>query len=110
MTSVHDQHTDTGYVVLCYDAPGSAVKREAASREHLAYIETILAEINVAGPLYDESGTRTVGSMFCYRTKSLERARALLEGDPYFRHGVYASTDFLPFLPAAGRYLGGKIW
>jgi uncharacterized protein YciI len=110
MTSVHDQHADTGYIVLCYDGPDGAIKRAAATTEHLAYIDTILPEINVAGPLYDASGTKTIGSLFCYRTKSLTRARELLEGDPYFRHGVFASTEFLPFLPAAGHYLGGKIW
>jgi hypothetical protein len=25
-------------------------------------------------------------------------------------HGAFASVDYFPHLPAAGKYIGGKIW
>ncbi|MEZ5498054.1 MAG: YciI family protein [Steroidobacteraceae bacterium] len=108
--SVHDRHDQSGYVVFCRDVPHSATLREQATAAHLAYIETVLDELNVAGPLYDESGTRTVGSVFSLRTKSLQKARQLIENDPYYKAGVFASVEYFPHLPAAGKYVGGKIW
>lgn len=110
MRSVHDKYPDTAWVVVCRDGPNGAIARAAHTAAHLAYIETILDEINVAGPLFDESGVNTVGSLFCYRTKSLQRARELAEGDPYFKAGAFASVEYFPHLPAAGKYIGGKIW
>jgi len=110
MTSIHEKFAETGTVVLCRDAPDSAGKRSAETAAHFAYIEAHLEEIYVAGPLFDADGETVVGSLFVYRTKSSAQARALLEGDPYFKAGVYATTEVLPFLPAAGRYVGGKIW
>jgi uncharacterized protein YciI len=48
--------------------------------------------------------------MYCLHTRSLERAKEIIENDPYFRHGAFASVEYFPHLPAAGRYIGGKIW
>jgi uncharacterized protein YciI len=110
VTSIHERYAETGTVLLCRDNPDSGPKRDAGTAEHFAYIEAHLEEIYVAGPLFDASGERVVGSLFCYRTKDAARARELLEGDPYYKIGVYASIEVLPFLPAAGRYIGGKIW
>ena len=108
--SVHERFPNTACMVVCRDGPEGEQRRAAASAAHLAYIETVLDEINVAGPLYDAAGLRTVGSIFCYRTKDLARAREILENDPYFKSGVFASVEYFPYLPAAGHYIGGKIW
>jgi len=110
MTSVHDQYPNTAWVAICRDGPAGAAVRAAHTAAHLAYIETILEQINVAGPLFDEAGLNTVGSLFCYRTKSHAQARALVEGDPYFKGGAFASVELFPHLPAAGQYIGGKVW
>ena len=108
--SIHDRYADTGVVVVCRDGPAGATARAAATAAHLAYIETILGEINVAGPLYDPDGVTTVGSLFSLRTRSMERARQIIENDPYFKAGAFASVEYFAHLPAAGQYLGGKIW
>jgi len=100
----------TRIVVLCRDVPASGPLRVAAMAQHFAHIEAMLAEIDVAGPLYDAGGSRMIGSLFCLRTASAERARQLVEGDPYFKAGVWQSIEYLPFLPAAGEYVGGKTW
>ncbi len=108
--SVHERFPGSGVVVICRDGPNGAAARAAATPAHLAYIESMLDEINVAGPLYDAAGVTTVGSLFSLRTQSVERARQIIENDPYFKAGAFASVEYFAHLPAAGRYIGGKIW
>jgi uncharacterized protein len=108
--SVHEKYPNTAYMVVCRDGPQGEQRRAAATAAHLAYIETVLEDINVAGPLYDGDGQHTVGSIFCLRTKDLARARQIMENDPYFKSGVFATVEYFPYLPAAGQYIGGKVW
>ena len=108
--SIHDRHQDTAYVVICRDGANGANVRAAHTPDHLRYIETVLGDLNVAGPLYDDSGTKVVGSMYCLHTKSLVRAREIVENDPYYKAGAFASVEYFPHLPAAGKYIGGTIW
>lgn len=108
--SVHERFANTGVVVICRDGPNARQARAAATQAHLLYIDTVIGDINVAGPLYDEAGEETVGSLYSLRTQSLARAQQIIENDPYFRAGVFASVEYFPHLPAAGHYIGGKIW
>lgn len=98
------------WAVICRDRDDSAAARAAGQTQHFAYIERILSEIELAGPLFDAAGRRAVGSFIVFRTQDEQRARALLEGDPYFRAGIWQTIEYFPFLPAAGHYVGGKIW
>ena len=100
----------TAVVVICRDGPQGKSVRASYTPEHLAYIETVIDELNVAGPLYDGAGEGAVGSFYCLHTGSLQRARQIMENDPYVKHGAFASIEYFPHLPAAGRYIGGKIW
>jgi len=100
------------WVATCVDrgdvdtAPLRARERDA----HFAYIESILAKVLVAGPLATP-GTGTHGaSLFIYDVADEAEARRLLEGDPYFAAGIYGEVELRPFWPAAGRWIGGKIW
>jgi len=109
-TPVHARYPSACYAVICRDIPGSAQKRKAATPDHLRHIESIIDEVNAAGPLFDDDGQRAIGSLLVYRTQSAERARELAMMDPYFEAGVWASIEVLPFFPAAGIYVGGKNW
>lgn len=104
----------TAFVVICRDGPNGALVRTAHTADHLAYIETVMDELNVAGPLYDNgadgAGSAPVGSLYCLHTRSLARAKEIIENDPYVKHGAFASIEYFPHLPAAGRYIGGKVW
>lgn len=117
------KYEKTAFVVICRDGPNGAVVRAAQNAAHLAYIETVMDELNVAGPLYPNGvdnvgvgatqggdGSGPIGSLYCLHTKSLARAREIIENDPYVKHGAFASIEYFPHLPAAGRYIGGKIW
>jgi uncharacterized protein YciI len=108
--SVHERFANTGVVVVCRDGPQGLAARAAATPAHLAYIDSVIDEINVAGPLYDEAGLTVVGSLYSLRTQSLARARQIIESDPFYRAGAFGSVEYFPHLPAAGHYVGGKIW
>jgi uncharacterized protein len=108
--SVHDRFPGTGTVVLCFDGPQGESARAAATAAHLKYVESIFDEINIAGPMYDPSGVRTIGSLYVLKTKSAVRAHEIIENDPYFKAGAFEKVSYQPFLPAAGHYIGGKIW
>jgi hypothetical protein len=107
---IHERYADTAVIVVCRDVPDGAARRAAALAAHLAYVESVLGEVNVAGPLYDAAGLNPVGSLLCYRTSRIERARELIENDPFYKAGVFATVECFPYLPAAGQYVGGKIW
>ncbi len=104
------RYEKTAYIVLCRDGTSGAAVRAAQTAAHMAYIESVMDELNVAGPLYDESREQPVGSMYCLHTQSLARAKEIIENDPYFKNGAFESVEYFPHLPAAGRYIGCKIW
>jgi hypothetical protein len=96
--------------VVCHDGPEAGPKRRAAAQAHLAYVESILDRVLMAGPLYSEDGAAMVGSIYIFKTTSLAEARQLLEDDPYFKAAFWKSVEIQPMLPAAGDCVGGKIW
>ena len=97
---------------ICYfkDVSVSEKMREAATAEHLAYIESILEHLLVAGPLSAEDGDGYNASCFIYDTDDRDEALSLLHNDPYFKAGIYEQVSCRRFLPAAGSWIGGKIW
>ena len=99
------------YAAICTDkaGPEAGQQRKALAREHLAYIETILDKIAVAGPLKRADGSDW-GSILIYKVDSAEDARALLEGDPYAGAGIWDNVTIEAFMGAAGDWVGGKTW
>ncbi len=108
--SVFERHDSTGVLVFARDVADSGPRRAGANAEHMAYIDTIVDRILVAGPKYDAEGLRIVGSVYVLAVKNEAEARALVEGDPFHAAGVWASVEYFPFLPAAGEWIQGVIW
>lgn len=100
----------THVAVICHDGPDAGPKRRAAAQAHLAYVETILDRLLMAGPLYSADGSAMIGSLYLFKTTSLDEARRLLEGDPYYKASFWNRVEVRPTLPAAGDCVGGKIW
>ena len=98
------------YICYCIDVNDSTPIRAAHTAAHLAYIETVLDRVLVAGPMKTtgESGYRA--SVFIYDVQSREEALKLLHDDPYYAAGLYTETDCREFIPAAGQWIGGKTW
>ena len=53
---------------------------------------------------------QTIGSLYVLQTTDETEARQIVENDPYFKAGAFAEGRYQRFLPAAGHYIGGKIW
>ncbi|MFW2404935.1 MAG: YciI family protein [Gammaproteobacteria bacterium] len=100
------------FIAICSDAESvnSAELREANLQAHFSYIETILDHLLVAGPAGGASNEEFSFSLFVYATDDEEEARRLLQGDPYFQCGLYGEVRLEPFIPAAGQWIGGKVW
>jgi uncharacterized protein YciI len=92
----------------CRDGENGAALREKFLAQHLAYIETALDKIAVAGPL--KQGEETVGSLLVIKAENEAEARAVFEGDPYFDAGVWQSITVDQFLGVAGDWVGGATW
>jgi uncharacterized protein len=99
------------FVAICHDhEDGRAVRNRIEALEaHLAYIESILGHIAVAGPIRGKDGV-IIGSMLIYKTSNEAEARAWLEADPYFSANIWRQTSVSSFQAVAGEWLGGKTW
>lgn len=98
------------WLAISEDVEDSAQIREEHLSAHLNYIETILHKIEVGGPLNTEKNPEYTSSAIIYRVETEAEARALLENDPYYQAGLYASTLLKQFKPVVGNWVGGKSW
>ena len=101
---------DLVWLVLCRDIPNSAHLRRRHLAQHLAYIESVMDRVSVAGPLSANLAGSFSGSCFIYRASDLEDAEALLHNDPYYQAGLYETVEIHAFRPAAGVWIGGATW
>jgi uncharacterized protein len=97
------------FAIIAWDAPNSAAPRARASAAHFAHIDRIIDRIAIAGPLKDDDG-QNIGSMLVFKAETAAEAEALFRSDPYFAAGVWDRWTINAFLPAAGDWIGGKIW
>jgi len=99
-------------VVMCKDAPGAAAAeaRERHMEAHLAYVESIVDQILIAGPMFGPDGRTVIGSLLVYKTDSEATARSFLEADPYFSAGIWDSIECQVFRGALGDAVGGKAY
>ena len=98
------------YLVLCYDAEGSAEKRIEHLDGHLEYVEKHTDQYLVAGPLRDPGTEPLIGSFFLVAADNADEARAIVAGDPYVESGMYREVIVHSAVPAGGRFMGGVIW
>jgi uncharacterized protein YciI len=96
------------FAFRCLDGEGSAPVRGRALAGHLAHVEANIGDYAVAGPL--KEGERTIGSLLVIKADDAAEARALLEADPYFAAGVWASITCEEFSAVAGDWVGGATW
>ena len=98
------------WLVICRDVADSGDLRRRLLKRHLAYIESVMDRIAVAGPLSATVGGKYSGSCFVYRTDDRTAAEALLHDDPYYEAGLYETVEFRAFRPVAGTWIGGAAW
>lgn len=76
------------------DHPGGMAKREEHREAHEAYLNEHCDTVMMRGPLLDEAGAESVGSVWLLDVPDLDAGRALLDGDPFYRAGIYADVSF----------------
>ena len=76
------------------DHPGATVKRTEHREAHAAYLNERDDMIMMHGPLLDDTGTGTIGSLWLLDVPELDTGRALLEGDPFYKSGIYKDVLF----------------
>ncbi len=84
------------YVLYCRDGERSGEIRKSTRPAHLDWAGA-QACIRMAGPMLDDQGERSIGSLFVIEADSLEAARAFHAEDPYTRAGLWSSVEVHPF-------------
>lgn len=106
----HPPGPAVAWLVVCRDIADSSDLRRRYLDRHLAYIESVMDRIAVAGPLSASVGGSLSGSCFIYHTDDRAVAETLLHEDPYYKAGLYESVEFRAFRLAAGVWIGGATW
>ncbi|MGQ5701330.1 YciI family protein [Sandaracinobacteroides sp. A072] len=79
------------YAIHCIDKPLQQELRAATRPDHLAYLESAISQILVAGPLLDDEGA-PIGSMILMEFPDRRSAVDFAANDPYSRAGLFASV------------------
>ena len=89
------------FVIYAKDKPNNLGRRMEVRPSHLDYWAENSDNVMLAGPLLDES-EKPCGSTLIVEGNSLEEVRALAEGDPYWKDGVFGTMD----ITATNMFLG----
>ena len=81
------------FALICTDKPGSLALRKANRPEHLAYLESLGDTLVFAGPFTEADGETLNGSLIVVEAPTLIAARAIIEGDPFAKAGIFAEVD-----------------
>jgi hypothetical protein len=85
------------FALICTDKPGSLALRKANRPEHLAYLESLGDTLVFAGPFTEADGETMNGSLIVVEAPTLDAARAIIEGDPFAKAGIFAEVDIRPW-------------
>ncbi len=84
------------FALICTDKPDSLDLRLKVRPEHLAFLETLGANLKAAGPFVDDDGKPT-GSLVIINAADKMAAKAIANQDPYALAGLFASVDIKPW-------------
>jgi len=104
---------DKSFLVICTDLVEAERSRELRAvhlQAHLRYVEKIMSQIQVAGPMITNGQKDYQASCFIYKAVDADAAKSLLQADPYFMCGLYQSVSIQEFRPVVGEWVGGKKW
>jgi uncharacterized protein YciI len=71
------------------DNPGGMALRTEYREAHEAYLNDHPDNFMTRGPLLDDSGEESIGSLMLLDVPDVDTARRILEGDPFRKAGVY---------------------
>jgi uncharacterized protein YciI len=85
------------YVLICTDKPGALPVRKANRPQHLEYLKSLGDTVVLAGPFTEEDGATMNGSLVVVEAASLQAARAIADGDPFAKSGVFVNVEVRPW-------------
>ncbi len=80
------------FVIHAHDKANGATLRAPLREAHLAYLHQHHANIVARGPLLDDGGERTIGSLILLDVANKTDAEAFWAGEPFNRAGVYETV------------------
>jgi len=89
------------FVIYAKDKPDNLAHRMEVRSTHLEYWGENGKSVVLAGPLLD-TNEKPCGSTLILEADTLADARALAEGDPYWKEGVFGSLE----VTATNMFLG----
>lgn len=91
------------FVAICRDAPGQAENRLALRPKHVSYLQSLGDKLVTAGPLLDDDGQKSVGSLLFFEAADIDEAIKLADGDPFWSEGIFGDRDLYPFKFTIGK-------
>lgn len=85
------------YAITCIDGPQGTELRKHLREKHLAHLDAHAAQMQLAGPLLDETGELPIGSLLIMDFDNLAAAEAFTAADPYQQGGVFESVTITRF-------------
>lgn len=77
------------FVIQSHDKPDGGARRAPLRDAHLDYLKDFAKIIVARGPLLDDDGSRTIGSLLILDVRDKAEAEAFWADEPYNRAGVY---------------------
>ena len=85
------------FAIYSVDKTGHAKLRTDTRPTHLDYLRRHAARIVIAGPLLDEAGEASIGSLLIMDFPDRAAVEAFAAGDPYAKAGLFASVRITPW-------------
>ena len=85
------------FTFICFDQPGKALLRQEIRAEHIEYMIAVKNRTVFGGPLQDDSGEVTVGSIFAIDFADRAAADAFIAEEPYTKNGVFSPPQIYPW-------------
>lgn len=82
------------YAIICTDKPDGLPLRQETRPMHLDYLQGLSGTLKLAGPFLNDEAQTPNGSMLIVDVGSLDEARAIAEGDPHAKAGLFESVEF----------------
>jgi uncharacterized protein len=85
------------FVLHCRDKADALALRMENRPAHLAYAGSIGAQLMLAGPLLDDTGTTPIGSLIIVDMADRATAEVFAAGDPYAKAGLFETVTITPY-------------
>lgn len=80
------------FVVHCHDKPDGGARRAPLVDAHARYLDRHADKVVVRGPLLDDAGDKTIGSLLILDVRDRAEAEELWADEPFNEAGVYEWT------------------